>query len=71
MAQILIVENDDLMAKMYGYLFDGRGDRIRVYPRGDILLGDLDWNGGVEYDLAIADRTLPDTNGDVIVDKLK
>lgn len=71
MVRILILEDDDLMAKMYRYFFDLRGDKIEVYSRGDILLGDLNRNGGVEYDLAIADRTLPDMAGDVIVNKLK
>jgi len=59
------------MAKMYGYFFEGRGDKIKIYSRGDILLGDLNRNGGIAYDLAIADRTLPDMTGDVIVNKLK
>ena len=71
MAQILVIEDDDLMAKMYGYFFEGRGDKIKIYSRGDILLGDLNRNGGIANDLAIADRTLPDTSGDMIVDKLK
>ncbi len=60
-----------MMVEMYRNFFEERGDQMLAYSEGNLLLGDLNRNGGVEYNLAIADRTLPDMAGDVIVDKLK
>ncbi len=71
MVRILVIEDDDMMVEMYQHFFEERGDQMVVYSEGNLLLGDLNRNGGMEYDLAIADRTLPDMAGDVIVNKLK
>ena len=71
MAQILVIEDDDLMMEMYQDFFERRGDKTVCYARGNMLIGDLNRNGGIVYDLAITDRTLPDISGDIIVDKLK
>lgn len=71
MARILVVEDDDLMAQMYRYFFENRGDQLSIYASGQAVLAGLNQFGGIDYDIAIADRTLPDMAGDVIVNNLK
>ncbi len=65
--RILIVD-DELGGFMAG-LLKNRGYAVVFYTNGATALDEI--NRGIEYDVAIVDRGLPEVSGEVIVKRLR
>lgn len=68
MAKILIIEDDQLLLKVYSQVLEKQGNQVTAVSRGDKGLNQIRAGG---YDLILLDIRLPEMSGITILKQLK